>query len=239
MQKHFTPGRSGHKIECIVRHHNAGVLTTEQCWEIWQDRPASAHYQVEVDGTIGQLVNDWDTAWHAANATINAKSIGIEHANCGGQAQGWPISDKTIEEGAHLAAALCVYYKLGRPIYGKNIRDHKEFTSTTCPHHLAAGGQYHDRWMARAQYWYDHMTNPPKAKETAMSFNHIHQDALNEAKVASWKARDNSADNRVQLRGPNDKGWPQLGGRTLVDAIGALGAKLGMADFSDRGPQAR
>lgn len=72
-----------------------------------------------------------------------------------------------------------------------------------------------------------------------MSFTPMHADALNEAKHAAWKARDNSADNRTQLRGPGDKGWPQLGGRTLVDAIGAIGQKLGMADFSDHGPQTR
>ena len=72
MNKHYTPGRPG-PIEFLVIHHNAGIdLSTEDCHRIWQDREASAHYQVETAGTIGQLVNDWDTAWHAGNANANA-----------------------------------------------------------------------------------------------------------------------------------------------------------------------
>ena len=87
MNKHYTPGRPG-PIKYLVIHHNAGVgLSTADCYRIWQDREASAHYQVEVDGTIGQLVNDWDTAWHAGDAAANRWSIGIEHANTGGAAE--------------------------------------------------------------------------------------------------------------------------------------------------------
>ena len=100
MNKHYTPGRPG-PIKYLVVHHNAGVnLSTADCYRIWQDREASAHYQVEVDGTIGQLVNDWDTAWHAGDSAANSYSIGIEHANTGGAAEGWPISQETINAGA-------------------------------------------------------------------------------------------------------------------------------------------
>ena len=49
MNKHYTPGRPG-PIKYLVVHHNAGVnLSTADCYRIWQDREASAHYQVEVD----------------------------------------------------------------------------------------------------------------------------------------------------------------------------------------------
>lgn len=163
MNKHFTPGRGGRSIRYIVRHHTAGILTTDQVWNVWQSREASAHYIVEPSGRIGQLVNDWDTAWANGNATANAESITIEHSNSAGAGQDWPISDATIEEGAHLAAALCRAYNLGRPEFGKNIRDHREFYGTSCPYHLARGGKYHQRYMDRAQYWYDHMANPTPA----------------------------------------------------------------------------
>lgn len=209
MNKNFHVGRAGKKIDHIVKHHNAGVnMTTEKCWNTWQIREASAHYQVEVDGTIGRLVKDSDTAWHANNLPVNQTSIGIEHANTGGGEQGWPISDKTIEEGAHLAAALCVYYRLGRPVFGKNIRDHREYHSTSCPHQLAQGEKHHDRWMQRAQYWYDHMTNSDSEGGTSMTvLSGVSAAALHEAKVASIEGRDNSRDNRTQLRGPKDQGW--------------------------------
>ena len=108
MNKHFTPGRGGAKIEYITRHHLAGILTTEQTWSVWQTRQASAHYVVENSGRIGQLVWDRDTAWSNANAYSNNRSIAIEHSNSGGAGQDWPINDTVIREGARLAAALCL-----------------------------------------------------------------------------------------------------------------------------------
>lgn len=156
----YTAGRA-RPIDRIVIHHNAGIrMTTEECKQLWDSsREASAHYQVEADGTIGQLVHDKDTAWHAANSDINSRSIGIEHANISGSPR-WQISDQTVEEGAHLVAALCAGYKLGRPTWGKNVFGHRDFASTSCPYQLAPGGEDHDTYMRRAQYWYDQMGSP-------------------------------------------------------------------------------
>lgn len=159
LNRHYTPGRGGRKIKYIVRHHNAGMLTTQGCWDVWQGREASAHYQVETTGRVGQLVRDTDTAWHAADGLRNAESIGIEHANSGGAAADWPISDATIQAGGRLAAELCLKHGLGRPEFGKNIRDHRETGSTACPYHLAAGGKYHAAWMKAAQERYDTLTS--------------------------------------------------------------------------------
>ena len=111
LSKHFTEGRGGHQVDKIVVHYNAGNLTCEGCFSVWQNREASAHYQVESNGRVGQLVWDRDTAWHCGDFDQNRRSIGIEHAN---------LSDGTITEtcldtGAHLVAALCKMYGLGRP----------------------------------------------------------------------------------------------------------------------------
>lgn len=219
MNKHYTPGRNGRSIRYLVRHHTAGVLTTDQVWNVWQSRQASAHYIVEPSGRIGQLVNDWDTAWANGNATANAESITIEHSNSPGP--DYPISDATIEEGAHLAAALCIGYGLGRPQFGVNIRDHREFYGTSCPYHLANGGKYHQRYMQRAQHWFDQMTKKPAPapapappEDTDMGFT----DEDRRIQREIWE----------QLRGPGGKGWPQLGKNadgqnlTLVDGIAAL-----------------
>lgn len=169
MNKHYTPGRAGKRIEFVVVHHNAGINSVKGVWDIWQYRQASAHYQVESNGIIGQLVWDRDTAWHAADADVNARSLGIEVSNSGGAAQDWPITDKAIEETAHLIAAICVHYKLGRPQAGKTVRFHREFTATTCPYHLAPGGKYHNTMMTRASYWYDQMTGATKEVEVAFT----------------------------------------------------------------------
>lgn len=153
LNKHFTRGRGGYGIEFIVIHYNAGDLTVEGCYNVWQTRDASAHYQVESSGRIGQLVWDRDMAWHASNGTANRKSIGIEHAN-----RGNTMTDACIENGAHLCAAICKYYKLGRPEWLKNVFPHCYFAATSCPGPLKEGTNYHERYMARAQYWYDVMT---------------------------------------------------------------------------------
>lgn len=169
MNKHFTPGRGGRKIRYVVIHHTAGVLTTEQVWNIWQTRQASAHYIIEPSGRIGQLVYDRDTAWANANLQANQESITIEHSNSAGGAQDWPINTITIEKGAEWVAAICVYYKLGRPEWGKNVRGHSDFHSTSCPYHLRRGGKYHDQYMRAAQAAYDRLTAPTKPAASSSS----------------------------------------------------------------------
>lgn len=155
MNKHFTKGRQGRSINKIILHHNDGNLSIQGCWNVWQTRPASAHYQVETSGRIGQLVWDRDTAWHAGNWVANTTSIGIEHADA--STHPYRISDACLENGAHLLAALCHYYKLGRPAWGKNIFGHRDFSATECPASIA--GSQHAAYMARAIYWYDQMTS--------------------------------------------------------------------------------
>lgn len=169
MNKHFTPGRGGREIRYVVLHHTAGVLTTEQVWNIWQTRQASAHYIIEPSGRIGQLVYDRDTAWANANLQANQESITIEHSNSAGADQDWPINSITIEKGAEWVAAICAYYKLGRPEWGKNVRGHSDFHSTSCPYHLRRGGKYHDQYMRAAQAAYDRLTRqaPPAASSSS------------------------------------------------------------------------
>ena len=153
LNTHYTEGREGRSIDKILVHYNAGNLTVEGCWSVWQTRPASAHYQVEEHGRIGQLVNDWDTAWHASNWYANTTSIGIEHANY----KDGTISATCLDQGAHLVAALCVYYKLGRPEWLKNVFPHKYFAATSCPGQIY--GSQKTVYIQRAQEWYDAMVN--------------------------------------------------------------------------------
>lgn len=202
--------------------------------DLWNNsRVASAHYQVEADGVIGQLVNDVDTAWHAANADINARSIGIEHANISGPNR-WQISDATVEEGAHLVAALCHGYNLGRPRWGVNVFGHSQFAATSCPHQLAPGGEDHDHYMRRAAHWYDHIANPGSAEATPEEGITVSEaDRIIEF-IKGYVAPigSDTKDVRQQLTGGRDAGeypgWAQLGQNadgenlTLVDAIAAL-----------------
>lgn len=103
LDKHFSSGRSGRKVEFIGIHYEAGNLT------------------------IGQLVWDRDTAWPLGDWDANCKSINIEYANRSDGA----ISEACLDNGAHLVAALCKSYGLGRPQWGVNVFPHKHFSATS------------------------------------------------------------------------------------------------------------
>ncbi|MCL1906324.1 MAG: N-acetylmuramoyl-L-alanine amidase [Propionibacteriaceae bacterium] len=151
MNKHYTVGRTK-KIDKIIIHHNAGNLTIDQVWNVWQTREASAHYQVQNNGKVGRLVGDGNIAWHAGNWPANETSIGIEHANNTSKAP-WTVSDAAIDSGAKLVAELSIYYGLGRPVWNKTVYPHSYFAATACPGELKAS--QNAKYMARAQYWYD------------------------------------------------------------------------------------
>lgn len=164
--KNFTSANRGKgQIKYITRHHTAGILDAAALNRVWHDRPASTHYLADQHGIISQHVWDRHIAWSNGNAASNAVTLTIEHSNNGGSSADWPISQATIIAGARWAAALCLYYGLGRPVFGKNIRDHREFTGTSCPHHLAHGGKYHQQWMDEAQSFYDKLVNKSVNKD--------------------------------------------------------------------------
>lgn len=217
MNKHFTPGRAGRKIEMVVMHHNAGNLTVGDCWQTWQTRPASAHYQVESTGRVGQLVYDRDTAWHAGDSSVNARSIGIEVANCGG-GPGWPISDEAVVSAARLAAAICKRYNLGEPVAGKNIRFHRDFYATACPGQLAPGGRHHQQFMTECKRFYKELSGVTAPKHLATDYDRLSFEQL-------------AGPGRTPQGKPDFKGWSQLGGHTVVDALAVIGQTLGIPGF--------
>lgn len=163
LSTHMTKGRQGCKVDKIVLHHNGGNLTGKGCYDVWQTREASAHYQVAADGRITQLVWDTDTAWHTGDWPSNLTSIGVEHADI--STDPWGISEATLDNGAHLVAALCKHYGLGRPQWGVNVFPHSHFSATACPASIA-GGQ-NAAYMAKAQSYYDSMTGSHPATESS------------------------------------------------------------------------
>lgn len=154
LNTHYTKGRDGGSIQFIVLHHNAANLTVEGCWQVWQSRQASAHIQIEENGRTGQLVWDADIAWHAGNWYANMHSIGIEHADKLVNDQ-WVLSEATLDAGAHVVAAYCKYYKLGKPEWMKNVFPHSHFSATACP--ASIQGTQNAEYMRRAQSYYSQM----------------------------------------------------------------------------------
>ncbi len=86
----FGERRGGRGIDMIVLHYT-GCPSAESA-ELWMCSPesqVSAHYLVEEDGVIVQLVAEKARAWHAGAAfwagekDVNSRSIGIEIHNAG------------------------------------------------------------------------------------------------------------------------------------------------------------
>jgi N-acetyl-anhydromuramyl-L-alanine amidase AmpD len=76
-------------ITSIVQHVTEGSL--ENTIKAFQDPLwyASAHYVIDTDGTIYQMVPTKDIAWHAGNWYINQHSIGIEHIGFAADGRKW------------------------------------------------------------------------------------------------------------------------------------------------------
>lgn len=155
ISKHYTPGRRGCRIEFVGIHHTAAVgLTVRGCYNVCPTGPASAHYLVQTDGVIGQLVHDADTAWALGDFDANCRLVNIEHANNGSDP--WTVSETCLDSDAHLVAALCLAYGLGHPAWGRNVRPHSMYMATACPGELARSQR--DVYIARARRYYDMMT---------------------------------------------------------------------------------
>ncbi|NVJ22431.1 N-acetylmuramoyl-L-alanine amidase [Myxococcus sp. AM011] len=83
--------RNGADIDTIVLHHTASNDgKADLSWMRNPDSKVSAHYMVDRDGKIYQLVGDDKRAWHAGKSElhgvptdVNARSIGIEIVNDG------------------------------------------------------------------------------------------------------------------------------------------------------------
>jgi N-acetylmuramoyl-L-alanine amidase len=82
---------TGHRSrECVVVHYTAGYTASSAINTFLSPAgKASAHFVVEVDGRVTQMVNCNDTAWHAGfgvyrgGGQVNKRSIGIEIVNPG------------------------------------------------------------------------------------------------------------------------------------------------------------
>ena len=129
----YAKGRSGRKIEMIAIHHMAGVLTAEQCGNIFKqvNRGASTHYGVGKNGEIGQYVDESDTAWANSNWDSNCKSVTIETSNSqtGGN---WPVSDVTLKSLIKLVADIAKRNNITL-VKGKTLVWHRMYAATTCP----------------------------------------------------------------------------------------------------------
>jgi N-acetylmuramoyl-L-alanine amidase len=102
-------------IDMLVLHYT-GMFTAQGALDKLCNsdcvRKVSAHYVVDEDGTIYQLVDETNRAWHAGlsswrgNSNINQRSIGIEIVNPGHEYGYRPFPSAQMESVADLCAAI-------------------------------------------------------------------------------------------------------------------------------------
>ena len=110
----FGPRAGGAAIDILLLHYtdmkSAGAAIDLLCDP---SSGVSCHYVVAEDGTITQLVQETDRAWHAGVSSwhgegdINSRSVGIEIANLGHD-HGYPdFPDVQIDSVIALACDIC------------------------------------------------------------------------------------------------------------------------------------
>jgi N-acetylmuramoyl-L-alanine amidase len=120
--------RGGKDIDTIVLHHTASNNGAGDLAHMRNPKSeVSAHYMVDRDGKIYQLVNDSKRAWHAGKGElhgvptdVNGRSIGIELVNDGGGKT--PYTDAQMKSLIQLTGYLKQEYKV--PM--NNIVGHKD-----------------------------------------------------------------------------------------------------------------
>lgn len=150
-----------HRKDKVTLHHNGGRLSHEGVLSVWQVRPASAHFNIDADGTAAQYVRVNEYAWATGSTDGNRRSISIEMCN---QQLGpnWPVSITTWSAAARLAGWLFARVIGARPTSDTLVR-HKYWSATTC------AGPHIDREynniLAMAQQTYDRIVSGAEENE--------------------------------------------------------------------------
>jgi hypothetical protein len=160
----FIPGldATGHvthtsyKKTSVTFHHNGGRLSLAGILEVWKTRPASAHFQSDSAGRIGQYVGVYEYAWATGNTEGNARSISIEMANQS-LAPTWTVGEATWTSAARLAGWLFANVIKAVPTRS-NVFVHHHWKATDC------AGPYIDKifsaLLSEVQSWYRFFTKP-------------------------------------------------------------------------------
>jgi len=116
----------------VTVHHNGGVRNTHNdVLNTWRTREASAHFDIDVDGSVAQYVEVNEYAWATGNTDANDHSISIEHADVD---TNWTISEATLNSSARLIGWLFAHYIAGTPRPStNNVFPHQHWYATACP----------------------------------------------------------------------------------------------------------
>lgn len=116
-------------IDRIIIHTEVGTNTSADHRFNDCNSKVSAHYGVDLDGSIWHWVDEDWVAYHAGNYEMNQRSIGIEHADNG--LYNDPRPDSLYASSIALVAEICKFYSI--PCDREHILKHSEVVATGCP----------------------------------------------------------------------------------------------------------
>lgn len=135
--------RAGADIDTIVVHYTtAGTVSGTIVHFQNPQSEVSAHYIIDKNGDIYQMVKDSDKAWHARQA--NRTSIGIEHV----AKEGDKLTESQEKSSIHLIKWLMTEYKIPK----ENIKAHKQVVLTSCPGNIF-GDSLGDTSLPKFKAW--------------------------------------------------------------------------------------
>lgn len=125
----FDERAEGIDLEYLVLHFT-GTETAQEALDVYADAEAklSAHYLVDVDGTVHALVDENKRAWHAGKSfwrgitDMNSHSIGIEVVNAGYKDEATPFPAVQITALIELCNDICNRY----PKMRANVLGHSD-----------------------------------------------------------------------------------------------------------------
>lgn len=131
----------GRTVDTIVLHNTAGSLSGSLAR--FQDPKAqvSAHYVVDRNGDVYQVVDEKNVAWHAGNRDVNLRSIGIEIVAYNGA-----LGMTNEQETAVVALVKGLVKKYG--VRRDNIIPHRKVRATACPSLVWPKDEDFEAWKA-------------------------------------------------------------------------------------------
>lgn len=124
----YEPGRRGNTVEEIVLHWTTASLDSTIGHFLSPTAGVSAHYIIDRDGLLYQMVDEKDTAYHAGDFPINLRSIGIEHV--GGPAYDG-FTDEQYATSHDLVSELAE--RFGFLVSSFTVFGHRDVVPTQCP----------------------------------------------------------------------------------------------------------
>lgn len=216
--------RGGVPVDLFLLHTQEGAGNADSLARFLANpaNQVSYHYTVSQDYNDGGVtvcdVVDTDRAsWSVLSANPRSINLCFAGSSASWTRERWMQQSKAIEVAAYLAVQDCLKYKIPlkilNPPYSSpppGISDHAYVTKYLKDgSHTDVGAGFPWDYFSQCVYKY-----APKAQGTPMPPNPstpppFQYPSRDEMILQIWE----------QLFGPRGKGWPQLGGKTLVDAV--------------------